>query len=162
MTCAFKGRLTYKDIEYTSKDSMFERLMTFFPVHRRSAELRGVQAPRGRWCRRGGTWSTGPARASRPRGIEAIAESRGELSVAKQVRGDRRVQLSVGLPCGPASLCGIRGSPRYAPRGAVLPFSSCEEARGRGRDSGFDYARHAQAARDIRVFRRRHGAPRPH
>ena len=155
---AFKGRLTYKDIEYTSKDSEFERLMTLprcidVPL---KVALGGVQAPRERMVQAGWHVVDGPSASVTPaRYQQFIAESRGELSVAKQVYVAMRsgwfsCRSACYLAAGRPVVVQDTGFAATLPVGAgLLPFSSCEEAVAAILEVERDYARHAQAARDI-------------
>ena len=155
---AFRGKLRYRGVEYTSKDSEFEKLMAL--PHRVQVPLLvavgGVGAPRARLAQAGWDVVDGPDVSLTPEQYrEFIARSRAELSPAKQVyvalrSGWFSCRSACYLAAGRPVVVQDTGFAVALPVGeGVLPFSTAEEAAAAIREIEGDYPRHAAAARAI-------------
>ncbi|QDL11546.1 glycosyltransferase family 1 protein [Brasilonema octagenarum UFV-E1] len=155
---AFKGKLVYKGVEYKSKGSEFEKVLSL-PQHT-SVPLKvavgGVNAPLARLANAGWNVVDGPTVTLTPESYQKfIANSRGELSSAKHVY----VAMSSGwFSCRSACyLAGARpvvvqdtGFTEVFPVGeGLLTFKTQEEAVAAIHNVEANYTLHAKTARDI-------------
>jgi hypothetical protein len=155
---AFKGKLVYKGVEYTSKSGEFERLMTLpqnvnVPL---KVAVGGVQAPLQRLAQAGWQVVDGPSVSLTPEDYQHfIAASRGELSPAKQVYVAMRsgwfsCRSACYLAAGRPVVVQDTGFSSVLPVGeGILPFSSPQEAVAAIQEAEEKYPRNAQAARAI-------------
>jgi hypothetical protein len=155
---AFKGKLLYGGVEYTSKGPEFEKLM---PLPRQlNVPLRvavgGVGAPLDRLASWGWEVQDGPGATVTPEDYQAfIVASRGELSPAKHVYVAMRTGwFSCRSACYLAAARPVvvqdTGFGVALPAGeGILAFSTTEQAVAALQEAESRYARHAQAARAI-------------
>jgi hypothetical protein len=155
---AFKGRLRYEGVEYTSKESEFDKIMGLPALVgvRLKVAVGGTHAPLERLARAGWDVVDAPSVSITPADYQAfIAASRGELSPAKHVYVAMRsgwfscrsaCYLSVGRPV----IVQDTGFAAALPVGeGIVPFSTLAEAIDALQEVEANYARHAQAARGI-------------
>jgi hypothetical protein len=155
---AFKGRLLYDGVEYTSKGTEFDKLIAL--PQRVDVPLKvavgGVQPPLERLARCGWQVEDGPSVSVTPADYQAfIAASRGELSPAKHVYVAMRTgwfscrsacYLAIGRPV----VVQDTGFAAALPVGeGILSFSSIDEAAAALQEAERRYTHHAQAARLI-------------
>jgi hypothetical protein len=155
---AFKGKLVYQGVEYTSKGSEFEKLMSL-PERVRvplKVAVGGVKAPRRQLAAAGWQAVDGPSESVTPEQYqEFIVRSRGELSSAKQVYVAMRsgwfsCRSACYLAAGRPVVVQDTGFTAVLPVGeGILPFSSLEEAAAAIQEVEGNYPRHAHAARAI-------------
>ncbi|MBD1810654.1 hypothetical protein NDA07_13970 [Microcoleus vaginatus DQ-U2] len=155
---AFKGKLVYKDVEYKSKGSEFEKIIElprYTDVPLRVA-VGGVNAPLKRLASEGWQVVDGPSATLMPNQYqEFIAESRGEVSSAKQVyvamcSGWFSCRSACYLAAGRPVVVQDTGFASALPVGeGILPFTTMEEAVAAIHDIEGNYAQHAKAARTI-------------
>jgi hypothetical protein len=155
---AFKGKLVYQGVEYTSKGSEFEKLLTL-PQHVNvplKVAVGGVQAPLRQLAQAGWQVLDGPSMSVTPAQYqEFIAESRGELSPAKHVYVAMRsgwfsCRSACYLAMGRPVVVQDTGFAAKLPVGeGILPFSSLQDAVAAIQEVEGDYARHARAASAI-------------
>ncbi|MBP5975388.1 glycosyltransferase family 1 protein [Brasilonema sp. CT11] len=155
---AFKGKLLYKGVEYKSKGSEFEKVLSL-PQHTNvplKVAVGGVNAPLTRLANAGWNVVDGPTVTLTPESYQKfIANSRGELSSAKHVY----VAMSSGwFSCRSACyLAGARpvvvqdtGFTEVFPVGeGLLTFTTQEEAIAAIHRVKANYTLHVKAARDI-------------
>ena len=155
---AFKGRLTYRGVEYRSKDCEFEKLIDLpgrLPAPVKVA-VGGVNAPLHRLAACGWQVVDGPSASLTPGHYQGfIAGSRGELSPAKHVYVAMRTgwfscrsacYLAAGRPVVVQDTGFAAG---LAAGVGIVPFSVAEEAAAAIAEVEGSYARHARAAREI-------------
>lgn len=152
---AFKGKLVYKGVEYSSKGAEFERLMGL-PA-RVSAPLKvavgGVNAPLHQLAENGWNVVDGPEATSTPEKYKKfLLESRGEISPAKHVYVAMRTgwfscRSACYLAAGRPVAVQDTGFTSVIPSGeGIVAFNSIEEAAAAVTAIEADYARHASAA----------------
>jgi len=157
---AFKGKLLYGGVEYTSKGSEFEKVMTL-PGRVRvpmKVAVGGVGAPLGQLAQAGWEAVDGPSVSATPEQYQAfIAGSRGEFSPAKHVYVAMRsgwfsCRSACYLATGRPVVVQDTGFTAILPAGeGILPFSSLQEAVDAIQEVEGDYARHAEAASAVAV-----------
>jgi hypothetical protein len=155
---AFKGRLIYEGVEYTSKATEFARLMTLpqqVTVPLRVA-VGGVQAPLDALAEAGWQVVDGPGATLTPAQYQDfISGSRGEVSPAKQVYVAMRTgwfscRSACYLAAGRPVVVQDTAFPATLPVGeGILPFTSPEDAVTAVREAEGHYERHARAARTV-------------
>jgi hypothetical protein len=155
---AFKGKLVYQGVEYTSKGSEFEKLLAL-PQHVNvpvKVAVGGVQAPLQRLAQAGWQVLDGPSMSITPAQYqEFIAESRGELSPAKHVyvalrSGWFSCRSACYLAAGRPVVVQDTGFAAALPVGeGILAFSTLPEAIAAIQEVEGNYVRHAQAASAI-------------
>lgn len=153
---AFKGRLIHDGVEYGSKETEFERLITL-PEHTNvslSVAVGGVDAPLERLSRHGWSVQDGPKATLTPRAYKRfIRGSRGELSAAKNVYVALRTgwfscRSACYLAAGRPVVVQDTGFSSIFPIGeGVLAFRTFDEAVDAIRRVESEYDRHARAAR---------------
>lgn len=154
----FKGRLIYRGREYKSKGAEFEKLITLpqrveVPI---KVALGGLNAPLERLASKGWQIVDGPGVTLTPSQYqEFIAESRGEISVAKHVYVAMRsgwfsCRSACYLAAGRPVIVQDTGFATIIPIGeGILPFKTMEEALAAIREVEDNYGRHARGARTI-------------
>jgi hypothetical protein len=155
---AYKGKLLYRGVEYTSKGPEFEKLVAL--PRQLSVPLKvavgGIGAPIETLAGWGWQVQDGPSVTVTPEDYQAfIVASRGELSPAKNVYVAMRTGwFSCRSACYLAAARPVvvqdTGFGVALPAGeGILAFSSAEEAMVALQDAESRYARHSQAARAI-------------
>jgi hypothetical protein len=155
---AFRGKLLYRGVEYTSKGTEFEKLITL-PRHLNvplKVAVGGVQAPLERLATWGWQVEDGPSVTVTPEDYQAfIAASRGELSPAKHVYVAMRTgwfscRSACYLAAGRPVVVQDTGFAAALPVGeGILSFSSTDQAIEALQEAEGRYARHSEAARAI-------------
>ncbi len=154
----FKGKLTYKGVEYKGKGSEFERLIDLprRTPHPLKVAVGGQDAPLNRIAESGWQVVAAPSvTLSAAAYQEFIIQSRGEISAAKHVYVAMR---SGWFSC--RSVCYLAGGrpvitqdtgfSRIIPGGlGLIPFTTMEEAAGGLETIMSDYGAHASAAVDL-------------
>jgi hypothetical protein len=155
---AFKGQLLYQGVEYKSKGSEFEKLMTLpqrvnVPL---MVAVGGMRVPLQRLAAAGWQVVDGPRMSITPEQYqEFIAASRGELSPAKHVYVAMRsgwfsCRSACYLATGRPVVVQDTGFSAVLPVGeGIVPFRTVEEAAAAIQEVETAYPRHAQAARLI-------------
>jgi len=155
---AFKGKLVFRGVEYTSKGSEFEKVMTLprlvaVPM---KVAVGGLKAPLERLAQAGWNVVDGPSVSATPSQYQAfITESRGEFSPAKHVyvalrSGWFSCRSACYLAAGRPVVVQDTGFTATLPTGeGVLSFSSLQQAVDAIGDAEAHYVRHAEAARAI-------------
>lgn len=155
---AFKGTLRYGGVEYRSKDSEFEKIMTL-PARvgaRLKVAVGGKDAPLERLAIAGWEVVDAPSVSLTPADYQAfIAASRGELSPAKHVYVATRsgwfsCRSACYLAAGRPAVVQDTAFSTVLPTGeGIVPFSTLEEAADAVQKVERDYPRHAKAARAV-------------
>ena len=155
---AFKGKLVYKGVEYKSKGSEFEKLIslpqrTSVPL---IVALGGVNAPSTRLASLGWKVVDGPSVTLTPESYQKfIAESRGELSPAKHVyvamcSGWFSCRSACYLAAGRPVVVQDTGFSTILTAGeGILSFNTLESAVAAIDEVEANYPRHAKAARHL-------------
>lgn len=155
---AFKGKLVYKGVEYKSKGSEFEKLISL--PQRTSVPLLvavgGVNAPLLQLASEGWKVVDGPSVTLTPESYQDfIAGSRGELSPAKHVyvamcSGWFSCRSACYLAAGRPVVVQDTGFAAILPVGeGILPFTTVEEAVAAIDEVEANYVWHRKAARTI-------------
>jgi hypothetical protein len=154
----FKGKLIYQGVEYRSKASEFEKLIEL-PRHVSvplQLALDGMNVPRERLAGCGWQVVDGPRATLTPAQFqEFLAESRGEVSPAKQVYVAMRSgwfseRSARYLAAGRPVVVQDTGFATALPVGeGLLAFRTLEEAAVAIREVEGDYPQHARAARAL-------------
>jgi hypothetical protein len=154
----FKGKLIYNGVEYGSKGPEFDKLLEL-PRHLDvplKVAVGGADAPLNRLASHGWLVVDGPAATVTPKSYQnAIVESRGEVSPAKQVYVAMRTGwFSCRSACYLASRRPVvvqdTGFTSMLPAGeGLLAFNTPAEAADAIRRAELDYDRHATAALNL-------------
>jgi len=155
---AFKGRLFYQGVEYTSKGTEFEKLLIL--PRRVNVPLKvavgGVQAPLQRLHQAGWQVEDAPSVSRTPEDYQAfIAGSRGELSPAKHVYVAMRsgwfsCRSACYLAAGRPVITQDTGFSRIVPTGrGLFAYQTLEQVLEALDAIAADAKAHARAARDI-------------
>jgi hypothetical protein len=155
---AFKGRLSYRGVEYKSKSGAFEGLIDL-PRHvdlPLTLAVGGANAPLQRLAQCGWRVVDGPASSLTPAQYQAfIQASRGEFSPAKHVYVAMRTgwfscRSACYLAAGRPVVVQDTGFQPVIPVGeGILAFSTMHEAVHALNSVEADYQRHVRAAREI-------------
>jgi hypothetical protein len=155
---AFKGQLFYREVEYKSKGSEFEKIMEL--PRRLTVPLKvaigGIKAPTERLTDNGWQVVDGPQTSLTPEHYQDfIAASRGEISPAKHVYVAMRsgwfsCRSACYLGSGRPVVVQDTGFSRILPVGrGILAFSTGEEARAAIETVEADYSMHCRAALEL-------------
>lgn len=155
---AFKGKLVYKGVEYKSKASEFEKLLSL-PEHTSiplKVAVGGVDAPLTKLASAGWQVLDGPTATLTPQSYqEFIANSRGELSPAKHIyvemcSGWFSCRSACYLAAGRPVVVQDTGLGNILRVGeGLLTFTTQEEAIAAIDEIEANYTLHAKAARNI-------------
>jgi hypothetical protein len=155
---AFKGKLVYEGAEYKSKDREFVKLIDLprYTKLRLKAAVGGVNAPLELLGKHGWNIVDGPKVTQNPDQYQDfIANSRGEISTAKQVYVAMRsgwfsCRSACYLAAGRPVVVQDTGYSATLPIGkGILPFANLEEAVAALAEAEGNYASHARAAASI-------------
>ena len=155
---AFKGQLFYREVEYKSKGSEFEKIMDL--PRRLTVPLKvaigGIKAPTERLTDNGWQVVDGPQTSLTPEQYrDFIAASRGEISPAKHVYVAMRsgwfsCRSACYLGSGRPVVVQDTGFSRILPVGrGILAFSTGEEARAAIENVEANYSMHCRAALEL-------------
>lgn len=155
---AFKGKLVYEGTEYQSKGSEFAKLIdlpNYTKLHLRAA-VGGINAPLEHLAEHGWDTVDGPKVTQTPNQYqEFIANSRGEISAAKQVYVAMRsgwfsCRSACYLAAGRPVVVQDTGFRATLPVGkGILSFTNLEEAVAGLAEAEDNYISHAKAASSI-------------
>lgn len=152
----FKGKLTYRGVEYFSKGTEFEKIMGLpgqvtVPL---KVAVGGIRAPVELLSRSGWQVIDGPEATVTPAMYQSfIGASRGEISTAKQVYTAMRTgwfscRSACYLAAGRPVIVQDTGfTSVIPPRSGLLPFTTAEEAKAAIEAVEADYGVHARGAR---------------
>ncbi len=155
---AFKGKLLYQGTEYRSKGHEFEKIITLpgkiqAPL---TVAVGGEEAPLQRLASHGWKAVDGPEVTLRPDHYQTfIADSRGEVSVAKHVyvamcTGWFSCRSACYLAAGRPVVVQETGFSKLLPTGkGLIPFSTLDDAACAIREVEADYDCHAGAAKAV-------------
>jgi hypothetical protein len=154
----FKRKLVYEGVEYTGKDTEFEKIMELpaqvtVPL---KVAVGGLHAPLERLTTASWQVLDAPSTTVSPEDYQAfIAESRGEISPAKQVYVAMRTgwfscRSACYLAAGRPVIVQDTGFAAALPVGeGIVPFSTLTDAMEALQEVEQNYARHAEAASAI-------------
>jgi len=157
---AFKGKLIYKNVEYKSKGSEFEKLFRLPKYVQTPLKIAvgGVNAPLELLAEHGWNVVDGPSATLMPDQYQKfIAGSCGEISVAKHVYAAMQTgwfscRSACYLATGRPVVVQDTGFSSVLPVGeGILPFRNIEEAADAIREVETNYKLHAKAAREMAV-----------
>ena len=155
---SFKGKLIYRDVEYKSKGSEFEKLIElpqYVQVPLKIA-VGGMNAPLKLLAKHGWHVVDGPSTTLMPGQYrEFIAASCGEVSASKHVYAAMRsgwfsCRSACYLASGRPVVVQDTGFSSVLPTGeGILTFKTIEEAASSIQEVEINYDKHAKASRDI-------------